>query len=88
MLEATSSPVNPSIRIRRSTLPAPIVMSGAANVATKPGMVTMSPAVPSETCSPAEIWVNKPMGRNSEVTKTNAPSATDRTANHDFKAEW
>jgi hypothetical protein len=54
-LEATSSPVNPSIRIRRSTLPAPIVMSGAAKVATKPGMVTMSPAIPSETCSPAEI---------------------------------
>ena len=38
--------INPSIKIRRSTLPAPIVMSGAANVATKPGMVTMSPAVP------------------------------------------
>jgi hypothetical protein len=87
ILETTSSPINISTRLRRSALRAPIVISGAAKVATNPGMVTISPAVPSETCSPAEICVNKPIGRNSEVTKTNAPSETDRTANHDFKAE-
>jgi hypothetical protein len=85
MLEATSSPVNPSIRIRRSTFPAPIVMSGAANVATKPGIVTMSPAVPSETCSPAEIWVNKPTGRNSEVTKT-SPTIYDLSHGNSTRA--
>ncbi len=84
--ETTSKPIKPSTSVRRSTRPAPTVMTGAATAATKPGIVTMSPAVPWETCSPAEIRVSKPMGRNSEVTRTNAPRDTVSTASHDCQA--
>jgi hypothetical protein len=54
-------------------------MSGAAAAATSPGMVTVVPATPMETCMSLAMFVNSPTGMNSFVTKVKVPRVTAAT---------
>ena len=64
---------------RRLKRPEPRKNSGADTAALKPGTSTISPARPSETCSPSAICGSSPTGSVSVMTMTNAPSATAPT---------
>jgi hypothetical protein len=63
------------------------VTSGAAIAARKPGMVIISPAIPSETVKLDPIEVSKPIGRISVVTMTKIPSITETTASHPISGD-
>lgn len=65
---------------RRSIRPVATVATGAATAATRPGMVIISPAMPSETVKSAPIEVSRPIGRISVVTMAKMPIVTETTA--------
>jgi hypothetical protein len=75
-----------SIR-RRSTRAVAAVTNGAETAARKPGIVIISPAIPSETVKSAPTDVSSPTGRISVVTSENSPAITETTAIHDATAD-
>lgn len=81
--ESMTSAANPISSKRRSILFVSSVSDGAATAATIPGMATIKPAVPTDTCTSAAIVPSRPMGRNSVVITTKAAVATEATASHD-----
>ena len=78
--ETTSRAVRASSTMRRSRRPEPTVTKMAANAATMPGVVIMSPACPLLMASSAAMAGSSPTGRNSDVTRAKAPMPTDKTA--------
>jgi hypothetical protein len=78
--DATSSAVRASSTMRRSSRPEPMVTPMAANAATMPGVVIISPAWPLLMASSAAMAGSRPTGRNSDVTRAKAPMPTDSTA--------
>jgi hypothetical protein len=73
-----ASSVSPRTRMteRRLKRPEPRKNGGADTAALNPGTSTISPARPSETCTPSAIRGSSPTGSVSVMTMTNAPSAT------------
>lgn len=80
--EAISSVVSAISTVRRSSLPDATINAGPANAASTPGMVTIRPAVPSDTLSPRAMSVSRPMGMNSVETIAKVPTAMELTASH------
>lgn len=62
--------------------PVATVTRGAEMAARNPGMVIISPAMPSEMVKLDPIEVSRPIGRISVVTMTKIPNITETTANH------
>jgi len=81
-LDDASNAVRTTRIVRRSIRLAPTTSAGAAAAATRPGKVTMRPAVPDETARSFAIWGKRPIGRNSVVTNANAPRAIEVTLSH------
>ena len=78
--DTTSRPVSDHSTIRRSTREVRTVTTGAPIAPISPVATTSSPAVPMLICRSSAIAGSSPIGRNSESTSTNDPSATDHTA--------
>ncbi|GAA2410923.1 hypothetical protein GCM10010191_19900 [Actinomadura vinacea] len=81
-LATAMSPMSEVSSTRRSTPPARTVITGAEAAATKPGTVSMSPAVPSETSRSEPMGVSRPTGSSSEVIRAKMPSVTAKTGAH------
>ncbi|MCY1522218.1 hypothetical protein D9M68_570630 [compost metagenome] len=78
--EAIKSSVSAISTVRRSSRPEATISAGPAKAASTPGMVIISPAVPSDTFRPRAMSVSRPMGMNSVDTIAKVPTAMEPTA--------
>ena len=80
--DAMSKVVSAISTVRRSSLPEATISAGPAKAASTPGIVTIRPAVPSDTLRPRAMSVSRPMGMNSVETIAKVPTAMEPTASH------
>ncbi|CAM5631060.1 hypothetical protein SBADM41S_05017 [Streptomyces badius] len=86
-LAAPISPIRTTRTTRRSMCPVATVTRGAETAATRPGTVTMSPAVPSEMSRAWPTGVSSPTGSSSEVIREKMPRVTAMTASQPLTGE-
>ncbi|ARX81201.1 hypothetical protein SMD44_00599 [Streptomyces alboflavus] len=84
---SASSAMKAHSMTRRSTRAVAVVTSGADSAARKPGIVIVSPAVPSVTSKLRPISGSRPIGRISTVTMAKSPAVTEQTASQLISGE-